>query len=81
MRPEYASPQDVVADEPIRLLPEDVTVERIDPELCECGHYATHLIMVDFRATGMKSACAHACAECAEEIAQRVRESLAEVRP
>ncbi len=58
---------------------EDVTVEKILIELCECQEGPiTHFVQIDLRAAGQCSGFGEYCEPCANEFANRIRSSLPE---
>lgn len=66
-------------DNDIRLEQDDVTVEEIIEECGECTGTlmgAGYMVMVDFRSAGMAQRFGPYCLDCAEKLAQRIRDGL-----
>jgi hypothetical protein len=55
---------------------EDVSVKRLDPPRCECGKRATHAVWIDLRTIGVQHVVDEACKECAQKMADRIRDSV-----
>ena len=61
-----------------RLDADDVTIENLEPEMCECCdvNRITKVVWIDLRSAGTKVRVGGYCGRCAKDVAEAIREGL-----
>ena len=55
---------------------DDMSIELLEPKVCECGEVATHLVRLMIRALGQSIGVDELCLKCAREMVEQFRESV-----